>query len=321
MSSNRVFLFWTKYDSTVDTDLQGWINRPIWLNPSHVLSLQAHLKFGHEVHLYTYQPLSHGIPENVTVHNATQFYPAEDAFSALSRGHSVAHISDIVRLRSAATHLGLVADMDAIVINQLPDLDEFYCTMPAKATGGVAPKWGKAHPAFTIHDQSWDGKALSAFPVKVSERMSRHIFQLSDKIHNTLSAPPKTDTKAWNYILWTLKEMSRMYSDTKIFPPLATCPVPSWLGPGKCYSTESPTRLDGTHTIFGYQLPSIPEIMTNSYIVQHFFESAWQNYSQDQTAVSFWYDIPHDSLLGTIAKQTVGDTWRTLLPSLSRTTR
>lgn len=318
MRGDKVFVFWSKYNPEVDIDFETWRNRPIKLNPSHALSLQSHAKFGHEVHLYTYQPLDNELPVGVTKYDANIIFTAELAYEALARGHSIAHVSDLVRLRSASETGGLVLDMDGIVINELPDVPGFFCTMPAKATGGVAPKWGKATPPFTVHDGSWDGKALSAFPVKVSDATKQQIHQLSVRIEQTLAQPPKTDTKAWNFVMWALKDMSREHPDHKVFPPIKTCPVPSWLGAGKCYSTESPTRLNGVEQVFGYTLPTIEQIFEESYIVQHFFESAWQNYDQNQTAASFWYDIPADSLLGLIAQQTVGDKWRTMLPLLIR---
>lgn len=318
MRDDKVFLFWTKHDPAIDTDIEAWQDRKIQLNPSHILSLQAHYKFGHEVHLYSYQPIDSYLPPNVTVADARELYPINLAWEALTRGHSVAHISDLVRLRAASTQYGLVLDMDAIVINELPDIDGFFCTMPAKATGGVAPQWGTAHPPFTVHDGSWDGKALSAFPVKVNQDMSPHILDLADRIQDTLAKPPKQDSKAWNYVLWTIKETSRLFPDCKIFPPIKTCPVPSWMPAGKCYSIESPTRLDGTSTVFGYQLPTIDQILTDSYIIQHFFESAFQKTHQHLTPASFWYEIPQDSLIGIVARQTVGDNWRTLLGVLAR---
>ena len=318
MRGDKVVLFWSKYDQVLDVGLHSWRNREISVNPSHILSLQSHIKFGHDIHLYTYQPIPHGLPEQVTVHDADEIFPARHAWSALNRGHSIAHISDLVRFRGAVLDGGIVLDMDAIVINELPDLAKYFCTMPAKATGGVAPQWGTAHPPFTIHDDSWDGKALSAFPVKVDQETAEDILTLATVIENSLARPPKKDSKAWNYVLWTIKELSRNHPDAKIFPPIKTCPVPSWMGAGKCYTTESPTRLDGTNTVFGYTLPSTDEILAESYIVQHFFESAFQGVAQETNPATFWFDIPQDSLIGLIAQRTVGDRWRTILPNLTR---
>lgn len=318
MRGDRILLFWSKYSQGQHENLEDWRATDIRLNPSHSLSLQAHLNSGHEVHLYTYQTISQGIPEQVTVHNAGELFPAESAWSALNQGHSIAHISDLVRFRASAIDGGLVLDMDAIVINELPALTKYFCTMPAKATGGVAPQWGTAHPPFTVHDGSWDGKALSAFPVKVDQDLAEPILALSDKIEQTLSIAPKRDSKAWNYVLWTIKELSRNYPDAKIFPPIKTCPVPSWMGAGKCYSVEHPTRLNGTDTVFGYRLPTIPQILEQSFIVQHFFESAFQGVTQDQNPATFWYEIPTHSLLGILAQRIVGDRWRTVLPELHK---
>jgi hypothetical protein len=318
MRGDTIHLFWSKYDSALDTSFETWFTREISLNPSHSLSLQAHIKQGHNIQLYTYQPIPQGLPDQVTVHDADLIYPANLAWAALCRGHSIAHISDLVRLRAASQQTGVVLDMDAIVINELPNVDGFFCTMPAKAEGGVAPKWGTAHPPFTVHDGTWDGKALSAFPIKVNKAMAPHISGLATWIETTLANLPKNNSKAWNYVLWTIKEMSREFPNCKIYPPIKGCPVPSWMPPGKCYSIESPTRLDGLNKIFGYQLPAINEILTESFIVQHFFESAFQKTHQSLTPATFWYEIPANSLIGIIAQQIVGDRWRTILPTLAR---
>ena len=318
MRGDKVVLFWSKYDQMLDIGLHSWRNREISVNPSHSLSLQTHIKFGHDIHLYTYQPIPSGLPKEVIVHDADGIYPAESAWQALQQGHSIAHISDLVRLRAAVIEGGLVIDMDNLIINELPDLDGFFCTIPAKATGGVAPKWGTAHPPFLVHDGSWDGKALSNFPTKVSSPMFQGITNLSDQIAGTLSQPPKRDSKAWNFVMWGLKDISRELPQVKILPPLKVGPIPGWLAPGKCYTIESPTRLTGTNTIFGYRLPSLDEILTESYMVHHWFESSAQGVTQSLNPATFWFDIPQDSLIGVIAQRTVGDRWRTILPNLTR---
>ena len=318
MRGDKILLFWSKYDQAQDRNLFDWRSREISLNPSHSLSLQTHIKFDHDIHLYTYQPIPHGLPEQVTVHDASEIYPAGHAWAALNRGHSIAHISDLIRLRAAVAEGGLVIDMDSLIVNELPDLDGFFATIPAKATGGVAPKWGGAHPPFLVHDGSWDGKALSNFPTKVSPSMFQPITNLSNQIAVTLAQPPKRSSKAWNFVMWGLKDISREQPEVKIFPPIKAGPIPGWLGPGKCYTVESPTRLTGTNTIFGYRLPSMQEILHESYIVQHYFESAFQGVTQALNPATFWYEIPQDSLIGVIAQQTVGDRWRTILPALAR---
>jgi len=313
MIGDRIILFWSKFNKDIDTDFWKWKEREISLSPSHFLSLESHLKFGHDVHLYTYQKIRDELPGNVKVHDATKMYSVAFAWSALLRGHSIAHISDLVRLYASTLEGGLVLDMDAIIINELPDLDGFFCTMPAKATGGVAPQWGKSHPPFTIHDNSWDGKALSAFPVKVNKEMAPQIRKLAAKIWTTLGNSPKKDSKAWNYVLWTLKEMSREFKNSKVFQPIKTCPLPAWLSAGNCYSMESPTRLDGTNQMYGYTLPSIEQILNESFMVQHFFESTFQGAEQKQNKKMFWENVPDDCLIGKVARKTLGDNWKKCL--------
>jgi len=329
MRGDKVILFWSKYDPAIDTEIGGWQSREISYNPSATLTLQTHLRFGHDVTLYTYQAMPQGISAEVNLRDASEIYPATDAWDALTRGHEIAHISDLVRLRAAAHANGLVADMDSLIVNELPDLDGFFCTIPAKASGGVARKWGKSNPPFLVHDGSWDGKALSNFPTKVGESMKQPILDLADEVQRRLAIVPKKNKydgngtgsvlmgTDWNFVMHALKDISAELPDTKVLPPIKAGPLPGWLPPRKCFSIESPTRLTGEHSSFGYRVPSIQEILDNSFLVQHYFESAAQKVVQTERHASFWYDIPADSLIGVIAQQTVGDKWRTLLPSLA----
>ena len=187
MIGDNIILFWSKFDKETDTSCDKWLNKEITISPLHYLALHSHIEFKHNVYLYTYQKIKSKLPENIIVKDAKEIYSPTFAFSALSRGHSIAHISDLVRLSVSTQIGGLVLDMDGVVVNPLPDLDAFFCTMPAKMTGGFAPKWGKSHPPFTIHDNSWDGKALSAFPIKVNKKISPAIKNLYQKIWSTLS--------------------------------------------------------------------------------------------------------------------------------------
>ena len=148
--------------------------------------------------------------------------------------------------------------------------------MPSKKTGGFAPKWGKNKPPMKVHDNSWNGKELTAFPVKVGKNTKNQFNKLADKIINKLKEVPKKSNDEWNYILWEVKDIANKDKTAVIYKPIYMCPVPSWLGSGKCYSLESPSRLDGKTELFGHTLPSIDEIFKKSYIIQHFFESAFQ---------------------------------------------
>ena len=312
MINDNIILFWSKFDKDTDVSCEKWLAKEITISPFHLLSLYSHIKHKHNVYLFTYQKIKSKIPNGITIKDANDIYRSDYAFSALSKGHSIAHISDLVRLRVATAITGIVIDMDAVVINTLPDLDGFFSTMPAKATGGFAPHWGKSHPPFTIHDNSWDGKALSAFPLKVHKKMLPYITELYCKILGTLSKPPKKSTKAWNYVMWTLKEIARIEKDSKVFKPISCCPIPAWLSSGRCYSLESPSRLNGTTELFGYKLPSIDQILNESYIVQHFFESAFkQSKSVDK---NFWLNVPNDCLVTKEAEKIFGNSnWREVL--------
>ena len=176
--NDNIILFWSKFDKDTDVSCEKWLAKEITISPFHLLSLYSHIKHKHNVYLFTYQKIKSKIPNGITIKDANDIYRSDYAFSALSKGHSIAHISDLVRLRVATAITGIVIDMDAVVINTLPDLDGFFSTMPAKATGGFAPHWGKSHPPFTIHDNSWDGKALSAFPLKVHKKIIPYITEL-----------------------------------------------------------------------------------------------------------------------------------------------
>lgn len=315
----NVFLFWSKYDADLDYTYHLWRSRSVSCNPSHTLSLESHAKFEHTVFLLTYQPIETCLPENVTVLDAGNFFSGEQAFLALQRGHSIAHVSDLVRLRAAILADGLVIDMDTIIVNKLPDLDGFFCTVPARLTSHYAPKWQDSLPPMTVHDNTWDGKAFCNFPVKINEEMVSPISALADTIQKTLLDPPRKGTKAWNFIMWTLREISRQLVSVKVFPPIQTGPIPAWLGPGKCYSLESPTRLTGETVLFGYRLPSIQEILNETFFVQHWFESTHKRLAKQTTPAFFWYNIPVDSLIGVLAQQTVGPQWKNILPRLSQT--
>ena len=233
----------------------------------------------------------------------------------------MAHISDIVRLRSASENEGIVLDMDAVLLRPLPDIPLFFSSMPAKLTGGFAPKWGKSHPPMFVPDKSWDGKALSAFPVKVGKAIRASIAVLASRIEKTLGVPPQTGTKAWNYIMWDLKKLAHFHPTAKVFPPIAFCPIPAWLGSGKCYSLQCPTKFDGVSTFFGYTFPSVEKIFSESYAIQHFFESSFKDSAK--AGQDFWTALPDKSLLGITATHVLGEGWRNflglLLPKIKET--
>ena len=201
--------------------------------------------------------------------------------------------------------------MDAIVLKQFPNVDGFFASMPAKQTGGFAPKWGKSHPPLYIHNNSWDGKALSAFPIKVSKKLAPYIENLSYTIMDKLSENVKKGSKGWNYIMWELKKLAKIDVNSPVFPPISFCPLPAWLSKGKCYSIEYPTRLKGYYFLFGFPLSSIFKIFKESYIVQHFFESAFQN--AEKKGDDFFNKLQEETLLAQEAKYILGKEWKNIL--------
>jgi len=306
----KCILFWSLYNKEIDLDGDMWVNRIASLSPLHYLSLISHLKNGNEVHLYSYQQIKN-LPTGIILKDADEILPKEFAYNALLSGHSIAHISDIIRLTVASENQGVVIDMDAVVLRPFPKQEGFFASMPAKQTGGFAPKWGNSHPPLIINDNSWDGKALSAFPMGVDKKMAPYIRNLVYSIFTTLSRPPEGNSKAWNYVLWTIKKLPSLDKKYIVYKPLYFCPLPAWLSAGKCYSLESPTRLDGKTELFGHTLPSIEQILDNSYVVQHFFESAFQK--AKLTEDDFWLTVKDGSLLAREAEFIMGDDWRKLL--------
>tara|TARA_Y100000593_G_scaffold94069_1_gene191463 strand:- start:2100 stop:3050 length:951 start_codon:yes stop_codon:yes gene_type:complete len=306
----KIILFWSTFNDS-NIDVNEWVNSTAKLSPFHFLTLKSHEKFGNEVELYTYQKIDNkNIPQNIVIKNADNIFPAKYAHNALMRGHSIAHIADAVRLKVASEKTAVVLDMDAVALKEFPQGDDigWFASMPAKKTGGFAPKWGKSHPPLTIHDQSWDGKQLGAFPIKVNTVTKSHINNLSNKILKTLASNPSKNSNAWNYVIWTLKDIMKVNKNLTIYQPNIFCPVPSWLLSGKCYSLESPSRLDGQHKLFGYTLPAIDTIMNSSITVQHFFESAFQKSSQVKT--DFWLTVKDGSLVSKEAQFILGENWK-----------
>ena len=311
MSKSR-HLFWSRYDPNLDKTHNDWRNREIKLSPLHLLSLASHQQYDGVVNLWTFQEIQTKIPKRIRIKNAGEVFCSKEAFKALRRGHSLAHISDAIRLDQAKEDNGVMLDMDAVLLKELPDKVGWLGSHPAKATGGFAPRWGKSHPPIPVHDKSWDGKALTAFPVKVSPSMANEIEKLVKKIKYTLTQPPAQDSKAWNYVMWTMKKVIYLAKDSHVFPPIGFCPVPAWLPAGKCYSLENPTRLTGKTELFGYRLPSISEILSESYVMQHFFESTFKKC--DPLTDTFWTDRVSDkSLLGQEANKILGSDWKNIL--------
>lgn len=298
---HNILLFWSKplnNDSIID-----WINTEIELSKFHKLSLLSHGNFQNKIILYTYQNIISNIPDFIQVKDANEIYPKEYAHKALLNGHSIAHISDIVRLLAGIELNGIVLDMDAVMINNFPDIDCFTSTMPAKQKGAMQIKWGKNHKPFIIHDNSWDGKALSAFPIKVHKSINTEIKELIDKIHKNLSEKPLKNTKGWNYIMWTLKEIANK-KKIKVFEPLYCCPLPAWKGAGNCYSLEPNYS---QKEIFGYTLPSKENIFKNTFVIQHFFESSFKGSKEIQ---NFWNFIDNTSLVAEKCKYIFGENWK-----------
>ena len=303
----NIILFWSSQLCDNET-YDSWKNKTIDLSLFHELTLHSQVKFNKNVFLLTYQKLSDKIkiPDTVQIIDASEYYPPERAYESMKRGHSIAHISDLVRFRYANITDGVILDMDAVAIKELPNIHAFISTHLTKLTGGLVIKFGEKHPPFKT-DGSWDGKALSVFPFKVHSSISSQINELCTKIEESLDNTPKTGTKAWNYIMWKMKDIANSNDIFTIMKPIHCCPVPAWKSVGNCYSLDYPTKFDGESKLFGNQLPSLDEIFRDGYIVQHFFESAFKNSNGIES--DFWKSVKDNSLLHREIIHVFGSEW------------
>lgn len=309
-TKQNYILFWSTY--VKGESHEEFINKGLTLSKAHALTLYSHKRAKQNTFLYTYQNISKStVPEGITLMDANEVFPSIEAHSALNNGHSIAHVSDVVRIKESMRLNGVVMDMDLTVLRNFKNEPSFYSSMPAKRSGTLAPQWKDAHPPITIHDNSWDGKALCNFPLKISNKTKGEFQLLVDKIILTLSKPPKKTSKAWNYVLWTVKDIIKTDFDGKVYQPIYNLPLPAWLGGGKCYSLESPTRLDGKTILYGHVMPTIDEMLEKSNTIAHFFESVFNDANVvDNT---FWHDVKDGSLLSREAQFIVGDNWREIL--------
>ncbi len=273
----KIIMYWSNIpEKSGYKTIDEWRNAELQFSPHHDLVLKSHERLGNDVELWTHQKVSEFNYKGITIKDAGTIMTHEIAFNGLSWGHSIAFVADAVRVKRASEVLGIVLDMDSVCLRPFPEHDSWFSTMPAKVTSSMAPKWGPKKPAMTVHDGSWDGKALTAFPIKIGSTTKQEMENLADGIIEKFQIEPKGGTDEWNSILWTVKKIANNDTTAKVYEPIYMSPLPAWLGVGKCYSLESPTRLDGETQVFGYTLPSIAEVMEKSYIVAHFFESAFQ---------------------------------------------
>lgn len=277
---NKIILFWSVYNQSF-TDAETWRNYTFKPTELHRLAYQGHEKLKNQVELYTYQRVDVNF-DSIVIKDANDILDYRQAFASLQSGHSIAHISDAIRIYRASEVNGIVLDSDAVPLRPFPEHETWYSTMPCKKTGGFAPKWGESKPPMKVHDGSWDGKELTAFPIKIGNNTKDQFKKLAENIIKLLKTNPKETSNEWNSVLWTVKEIANKDKYGIVYQPLYMCPLPAWLSANKCYSLEHPTRLDGNTELFGHKLPSIDDIMSNSYIVQHFFESAFQKGTEYQ---------------------------------------
>lgn len=284
----KLILFWSEFNN--EGSLDEWLGKEVTLSEHQLLAIKSYERFGNEYEIYSYQSIA-GLDGVIS---ADDILPSKTAYRALKAGHSIAHVSDYVRMRVASRDSGIVLDLDGLALRKLPD-EAFYTSLPARKTGAYAVKFtSEPHLPLYVNDNSWDGKALSCFPIGVDERNAKAVDRLSDRIYKALTSPPRKGSGGWNFIMWSLGKLTRYDSSIKAYAPLHFCPVPGWLGKGKCYSIESPTRFTGDVKLFEYELPSVDEILENSFVVQHFFESAFKGAEKHNFDFK---DLPKDTLL------------------------
>ena len=312
MNKLNYILFWSTYKE--GSTYEEFISSGLQLSKAHSLSLYSHVKVNQNTYLYTYQDISKSVvPKGIILKDANLVFPSKDAWEALNRGHSIAHVSDVVRISEAIRLNGVVIDMDITLLKVITEHDSYYSSMPSKMTGTLAPQWKEKHPPICIHDKSWNGKALCNFPLKISSKTGDKFLPLVATIKKSLSVAPKKSSKAWNYVLWTVKDIIKTDKEGKVFKPLYNLPIPSWKGAGKCYSIESPTRLDGVTEIYGHLMPKIDDMLKESNSIAHFFESAFTK--SDSVGSDFWFDVKEGSMLAIEAEHVVGSDWRKVLDS------
>jgi len=293
---HKIILYWSNIPERYGYQtVNEWRNSELKFSPLHDLVFKSHERLKNDVELWTHQKISNFKYKGIDIRDAGEIISHEDVFNTLSMGHSIAFVSDAIRIKRASQTLGIVLDMDCVCLRPFPNYDSWFSTMPAKRTGSMAPKWGPKKPPFIVHDGSWDGKALSIFPTKIGKTTQETMSRFSDLIMKMLQRKPKGGTDEWNSILWTVKSISNQDKTAKVFEPIYMSPLPGWLGKGNCYSIEDPTRLDGNTELFGYPLPSIQDILDNSYCVAHFFESAFQD--ADLIEETKWNNISDNCLL------------------------
>jgi hypothetical protein len=303
----NIILFWSS-QVQADESYEQWLEKTIDLSYLHELALNSHIKLYKNIFLLTYQRFSDKIviPNEIKVLNADEFFPSKDAHESMRKGHSVAHISDLVRFRLANEKEGVVLDMDAVSINPLPNIEAFCSTSITKRTGVMQIKFGPKHPFFKT-DGTWDGRALSVFPFKVHSSIKNDINDLCTKIQQSLSESPKKSSKGWNYIMWEMKNIANSNDNVQVMKPIQCCPIPAWKAAGNCYSLDAPTKFDGKTHLFGNLLPSIDQIFEQSYFIQHFFESS---YKSAKIKTDFWERIKKGSLLEKEVEFVLGKNWR-----------
>ena len=111
----KYILFWstTKEGETIEE----FTSRGMELSEFHSLALASHVKLGNDTTIYTYQNLEKSkVPKGIKLKDASEFYSVEEAFYALSIGHSIAHVSDIVRISASIKYSGVVLDMDVVML-------------------------------------------------------------------------------------------------------------------------------------------------------------------------------------------------------------
>ena len=292
----NITLFWSSKFTPGQT-MDEYRNMELNLSYFHEITLYSMDKIKkNKIRLYTYQKFNrHLIPDKIELLDANDIYPIEEAYSALSRGHSIAHISDLVRLKASIEYNAVILDMDNIMLRPFPEIDCFTSTTPAKASGGMAIKFGPKRPPFKILDGSWDGCALSIFPFKVCPSNKKLVNELVKKIANTLSLEPSKSTKAWNYVMWSLQEIANNTPNMRIMKPIECAINPAWKNSGNCYSLDSPSKFDGKTKLFGVLMPSIDEILDTAFVIPHFFESTFK--SAKTVPQDFLNKIKKDSLL------------------------
>ena len=117
MTTSKIILFWSVYNNNFK-DAEQWRNYTFCPSILHTLALEGHEKLKNEVELYTYQKCKNNY-KYIKLKDAHDYLDYKEAFKALKDGHTIAHISDAIRIKRASEIEGIILDSDAVPLKKI----------------------------------------------------------------------------------------------------------------------------------------------------------------------------------------------------------